>query len=295
MSQNQTNPPAPSSAPIRQGILVLLLVIMLGALWYDYKVARPAVETAFQQISTLNEKINGAAGQKYMTEKDVQQELQRAPIRTFSENGYFVEVYGWRAGLPTKYHEYFAIYTDGQPHIFQTHSKNIFDTELVKTRPVNVVAEDPSLPNMTPGAGPPPAAAGDGEAKGEGKKRGKKSDKSGEATSDSAPPADSPKSDSPKADAPKEDAPKEDAPKEDAPKEDAPKEDAPKADAPKEDAPKADAPKADAPKADAPKADAPKADEPKSDAPKADAPKADDPPKADAPKDAPAKEGSSNG
>src|SRR5687767_12606325 len=113
MAENQSTSPATapapsSSAPIRQGILVVLLLIMLGALWYDYQVARPAVENAYEKIKALNEKVNGAAGQNYMTEKDVQQELQRTPIRTFSENGYYVEVYGWRAGVPTRHHEYFA-------------------------------------------------------------------------------------------------------------------------------------------------------------------------------------------
>jgi hypothetical protein len=134
------------------------MLLMLGALWYDYKVARPAVENAYQRIAKLNQTVNETAGHKYMTEKEVQQELQRQPIETFSENGYFIEVYGWRAGVPTRHHKYFAVYTEGAPHIFQTHAMNEFDRELIRLRTVSagemmeMTGNMPLLP-MAPPAG----------------------------------------------------------------------------------------------------------------------------------------------
>ena len=76
----------------------------------------------------------------------MQQELNRVPIQTFTDGDYFVEVYGWRSGLPVKTHNYYAIYDLGPPHIFLTHSKNVLDPELIGKLPAtsSQVAELPA-------------------------------------------------------------------------------------------------------------------------------------------------------
>lgn len=113
---------------------------MVGALWYDYKVARPAVDSAYARIGKLNEEVNSNSGRTYMTEKDVQAELARAPSETFTEDRYFVEVYSWRAGLPIKTHNYYAVYTKGPPHIFLMHYPNELDRSELRPRQSVVAA-----------------------------------------------------------------------------------------------------------------------------------------------------------
>jgi hypothetical protein len=117
--------------------LLGLLALMLAALWYDYKVARPAVEDAYERIARLNSEINSRPGKMFMTNKDVQNELKRTPIRQFSEGGYMVEVYGWRSGLPTNTHNYYAVYVDAAPYIFLKHYMN----KLEKTELAPLVSE----------------------------------------------------------------------------------------------------------------------------------------------------------
>ncbi len=161
--------PASSAARIRLLVLVGLLGLMAGALWYDYKVARPAVENAYARITQLNSDVNSRAGRKYLTNKDVQNELKRAPIETFSEGGYFVEVYGWRAGLPIKTHNYYAVYTDGAPYVFLKHYMT--KIEMDELRPLLVPpgpgAESTEIVTAT--SVPPGPGFGAGK-KGKGKK-----------------------------------------------------------------------------------------------------------------------------
>jgi hypothetical protein len=130
--------------------LLGLLALMVGALWYDYKVARPAVEDAYNRIGKLNLDINSKGGQRFMTNVDVQNELKRAPIRTFTENGYMVEVYGWRAGVPTKHHEYYAVYHAPPPYIFLKHYMNVLDMDELRT-PMFVELDPNANSNLAPG------------------------------------------------------------------------------------------------------------------------------------------------
>ena len=155
-SLNQ-NPPASRT---RTFVLLGLLGLMLFALWYDYKVARPAVEDAYARIGKLNADINSQAGNKYMTNVDVRNELKRSPIRTFSEGGYLVEVYGWRAGLPIKSHEYYAVYTDDKPNIFLKHYTTELDMDELKALPL-IVPADPNAPtsDLVVGTGSSPGSS----------------------------------------------------------------------------------------------------------------------------------------
>jgi hypothetical protein len=115
---------APSSAAnYRRWILFLFLGVMLIALWYDRKVARPNVEAAYHQVERLNEDVNSRVGHKQVTNQDVQKALGTPPSRVYQEGGYTVEVYSWRAGLPIKTHDYYAVYNSASPPAFLKHYK----------------------------------------------------------------------------------------------------------------------------------------------------------------------------
>ncbi|MGE0755752.1 MAG: hypothetical protein AB7F89_01080 [Pirellulaceae bacterium] len=104
-------------------MLFALLGLALFALWYDYKVARPAVEAAYDTIEKYNGEVNTTAGRAYVTEKEIQEKLGRAPDNTFTEGPYHIEEYNWRAGIPIRTHKYYAVYSDGTPLIFLKHFK----------------------------------------------------------------------------------------------------------------------------------------------------------------------------
>jgi len=75
---------------------------MLAALWYDYRIARPNVETAYKRVAVLNNAINGAKSFELTSRKHVQQTLGRKPSRVIQHGIYTIEVYEWPAGLPLK-------------------------------------------------------------------------------------------------------------------------------------------------------------------------------------------------
>jgi hypothetical protein len=98
----------------------------------------------------------------------VQKELGRVPIDSYTHGDYRVEVYGWRAGLPTKTHKYFAVYTPNAPYIFLRHYMNVLDTGELQVAPV--VPNDPNTTDAVASSESPPEP-GEGK-KGKGK-RGK--------------------------------------------------------------------------------------------------------------------------
>lgn len=121
----QPNPPPPSqeAGQWRRYVLFALLLAMFVALWYDRKIARPHVESAFDRIERLNEQVNSQKGRQQLVSQDVQSALKLQPDRVFTEGGYHVEVYSWRAGLPIITRDYFALYSGTPPYKFLKHFK----------------------------------------------------------------------------------------------------------------------------------------------------------------------------
>ncbi len=119
MPDSQTNPDptttnTPSAPPNgsskRLGILLVILAVGLAAVGYDQYVARPAVVAAYAAILAENGKVYTTPG-KTLTNKDVQELIGKTPAKTLTdEDGNTVEIYQWRAGLPIRAHELFAIY-----------------------------------------------------------------------------------------------------------------------------------------------------------------------------------------
>jgi hypothetical protein len=89
---------------------------MLGALGYDYLVARPALDNAYDKIVDENTRIN-ADPTRFMTNGDLHKLIGKSPSRSFTDkSGEFVEMFEWPGGLVLKTHKLYAYYqqTAGQ-------------------------------------------------------------------------------------------------------------------------------------------------------------------------------------
>ncbi len=189
-----------SAQQIRLGLLFGVLALMLFAWWYDWKVARVRVESAFESVEALNKQQNAAASGA-TTSVEVQETLHRKPSRTMKVGEYDVEVYSWIAGLPFRTHDYFAVYSQvNGKSILATHFKFTLPKEelqvKVRRSPVKPVPPIAGMP-MSSGGGrsrqskeesKPDEKAASGEAKSEGTADSGSSDAKAETPQD-APPA----------------------------------------------------------------------------------------------------------
>lgn len=125
-------------------VLLVGLGLALFALWYDKKVARPAVEAAYNTIETYNDEVNTSAGRVYLTEKEIQQKLNREPSKSYSDGDYFVEEYRWVSGLPFRSHTYYAVYGAGTPLVFLKHFKYELPPDELKAEGLMVSAGFPA-------------------------------------------------------------------------------------------------------------------------------------------------------
>lgn len=112
-SQGSNAPAPPPTSNVRMIVLLTFLILAIGALFYDYKVARPAVEQAYAKIQALNEEMNSQATRKATTNVDVQNALGKRPALTETHGPYQVEVYHFSSGLPLRPHKYYAVYSNG--------------------------------------------------------------------------------------------------------------------------------------------------------------------------------------
>jgi len=172
-ASHRPNAPEAKGGRRRLFLLVGLLALALFALWYDYKVARPAVEQAYDRIAAANDEINTAAEHRRMTSADVQGALRRRPSETFLNGKYTIEAYRWSAGMPIelrglngdespgiglKTHDYYAVYRkDGPELAFVTHFKFDLDPDYFVEKVVVAGADDGASAeeSMMPGMGGP--------------------------------------------------------------------------------------------------------------------------------------------
>ena len=89
-------------SPMRLGILLLVLALCIGALVYDYKVARPGSEAANAKIQSFVEHRNQMSVKEAgpVTSVDIQKELGRSPTWIEKEPTYTVEWYCWWGKIP---------------------------------------------------------------------------------------------------------------------------------------------------------------------------------------------------
>ena len=173
-AQKSTTAPTPESVTgekaakrgkLRQLILIGLLGLMSLALAYDYRIARPRVDQAYDQIVRLNDQMNLMETAKPTLNTDIHKEIGRTPLRTYTDGHYRIEVFSWTAGLPFRTHDLFAVYVaNGNDLVFMRHYKfEMPDDELnpPKRQPIGASGEDlegeysmPEAPNSMTMEGP---------------------------------------------------------------------------------------------------------------------------------------------
>ncbi len=160
----------------RKILLFAILGLLVLALAYDYRVARPSVETAYNKIVDRNTEVNRKSTEVF-TNLDVRQLIGKEPSRTFEDaNGDLVEVYSWRSGLPIRSHELFTVFKPNNgKFLFYRHAKFKYETSgEVSNFSVPIVIEqpgdDPSLEEM-PAEANQGSGGGGGPGGGQGRPR----------------------------------------------------------------------------------------------------------------------------
>lgn len=133
----ERKPAATATAPPKKGgavrllILLVLLAIAVGALGYDYLVAKPAVDKAYKDIQALVDQRNQAGVGKadLVRSKDIQELLGGKPtiVEDHPKEGYTLEWYCWWGPVPflNTYRQYIVVvYVGDEPRRFSTHHQN---------------------------------------------------------------------------------------------------------------------------------------------------------------------------
>lgn len=115
----------------RLKVQLLILGVLVIGLIYEYAVAQPAVNEAYDRMAEESVRLNAKGADPTTGQSDVftnvrvQELLDKEPSRTFEEpNGDLVEVYSWRRGLPFLKHDLFAVYKkNGNDWMFYRHAK----------------------------------------------------------------------------------------------------------------------------------------------------------------------------
>lgn len=89
---------------IRQGVLIVILLIVGGALAYDYLVARPAMNTAYEKAGELED--SGAF------REDVLKELGEPSVTIKKEGGISIDQYNFRSGAIFRTYKVYLVYSD---------------------------------------------------------------------------------------------------------------------------------------------------------------------------------------
>jgi hypothetical protein len=134
--------PAPAGAkasPVRLVILLAVLALLVGALGYDWFVAKPGVEAADKKLTQEARKNNAIGFDKELTQEerqkrladsmldtaDVHRILNKSPAQTISGNGYQIEIYRWWGYLPLKRHYMSVVYLGQGTNLrYSTHYVN---------------------------------------------------------------------------------------------------------------------------------------------------------------------------
>ncbi|WP_372898238.1 hypothetical protein [Stieleria sp.] len=137
-------PSKDSGGGTRKTVLYVLLGLMVVALGYDYLVARPAVNAAYDQVTEASMDAN-RKGVGFLSNTDVRELLGREPVQTFEDGRYQVEVYQWRGGLIVKPHKLYTVYMpNGGAWMFNRHAKFVYEASGVVNpdRPLVPVDDD---------------------------------------------------------------------------------------------------------------------------------------------------------
>ena len=143
---------------LRMPVLTAFLLLLLFAAWYDYSIARPAVDEAFDTVTQLHQQHSESAEMPVMTNEDIQQAVGALPAYTITKHDYQIEVYAWTAGLPFRSHDLYVVYHgEGDDLRFARHYKFVLPVD-----DLNAEKGGPKLASVKPkGPGPNPYEAVD--------------------------------------------------------------------------------------------------------------------------------------
>ncbi|QEG01688.1 hypothetical protein Mal15_57660 [Stieleria maiorica] len=169
-SQDAPSPRNDSGGGGRKILLYGLLGLMVAALAYDYLVARPAVNAAYDQITDASMTAN-RKGAGFLSNEQVRELIGKQPVHTFKDGRYTVEVFHWPGGLIVKPHKLYAVYMkNGDSLMFNRHAKFVYEAADIVTpdRPIAPAPDDEPPASydeeeMSGGGGGRPEAEGDAE------------------------------------------------------------------------------------------------------------------------------------
>ena len=174
--------PARGGSPLRLVILLGVLAIVGGGLFYDYFVAAPGVKAANEKLhatvlqhneiglrpgakAPAKEGAGSAASEEaggMLYSQDIQKILGMSPSWTKKEEFYTVECYRWWGWVPLDKHYITVLYIgDPSNRHYSTHYVNEMPEDFVLPNnnkdvvPVDLSAESASLDVAAPGARPP--------------------------------------------------------------------------------------------------------------------------------------------
>jgi hypothetical protein len=160
-------PPPRQTSLVRLIVLLGILVLAIGALVFDYTVAKPGVEAAEKKIQDFVDARNklGVKDGALVTADDIHKELGMQPtlIDKHDDKQYTVEYFCWWGGVPLinmRRHFISVVYVGPEPRRFSSHHKNeIPPAEALPMSDEQRPKDDQPLPPPTGIDGTPTGAA----------------------------------------------------------------------------------------------------------------------------------------
>jgi len=92
-------------------ILLIIMIIMICGLAYDWFIARPGCETGFETVQNLVQKnVAASLAEEPITNLSVQKALGKEPATTTTTEDYTIETYRWPRGLVGLSYTVYVIY-----------------------------------------------------------------------------------------------------------------------------------------------------------------------------------------
>ena len=117
MAENNDQNPGSRTSRVRQKILFIILFLAIGALVWEYKVAKPKSEEAWEAVTGMLNSNFSSGGEVTNTNEDVANAIGKSPAETKPDEHQAIEIYKWRRGLPFRSYEIQVLYekkSDGQ-------------------------------------------------------------------------------------------------------------------------------------------------------------------------------------
>lgn len=94
---------------MRRFAILFVSIVATLALVYDYTVARPSVDQAYDRINVRLDQADASLSES-LSRDDVRELLRKQPSRIFRDGGKHVEVFSWIAGFPLRTHDLYVVY-----------------------------------------------------------------------------------------------------------------------------------------------------------------------------------------